>query len=130
MKRILSLTIVLLFSVMAVDAQLKVNSLGKNTNSTSVRNQDGLYQICITKPGYIPYIALAGSNAHLYVQNEDVDYVVHVFTNKTSMGSHVTSEQTPGSVTIVKGGGLIIKSNEVTIEDEFEVELGGVLEIK
>ena len=29
MKRILSLTIVLLFSVMAVDAQLKVNSLGK-----------------------------------------------------------------------------------------------------
>ena len=101
-----------------------------NANNTSVRNQDGLYQICITKPGYIPYIALAGSNAHLYVQNEDVDYVVHVFTNKTSMGSHVTSEQTPGSVTIVKGGGLIIKSNEVTIEDEFEVELGGVLEIK
>ncbi|MCR4915822.1 MAG: hypothetical protein K6A96_08715 [Prevotella sp.] len=130
MKRILSLTIVLLFSVMAVDAQLKVNSLGKNTNSTGIRDEGGLYQICITKPGYIPYIALAGNNAHLYVQNEQIDNVIHVFTNSTSIGSSVTLEKSPGPVKIERGGGLVINSNNVVIEDDFEVKLGGTLEIR
>jgi hypothetical protein len=56
--------------------------------------------------------------------------VVHVFTNNVSIGSNVTSDESPGPVKIKKGGGLKIDSNGAVIENEFSVESGGILEIK
>ena len=42
----------------------------------------------------------------------------------------MTLEKSPGPVKIERGGGLVINSNNVVIEDDFEVKLGGTLEIR
>ena len=42
----------------------------------------------------------------------------------------MTLEKSPGPVKIERGGGLVIESNDVMIENDFSVELGGVLEIE
>ena len=42
----------------------------------------------------------------------------------------MTLEKSPGPVKIERGGGLVINSNNVVIEDDFEVKLGGALEIR
>jgi len=98
MKRILSLTIVLLFSVMAVDAQLKVNSLGKVGIATGTNTLEARLSV--------------GWNNYFNVSNTSIGLVA---TPKYDQWRNV------GLAGIIK---------KVTIEDEFEVELGGVLEIK
>ena len=42
----------------------------------------------------------------------------------------MTLEKSTGPVKIERGGGLVINSNNVVIEDDFEVKLGGTLEIR
>jgi len=42
----------------------------------------------------------------------------------------VTLEKSPGPVKIERGGGLVIESNDVIIENDFEVKPGGTLEIR
>ena len=42
----------------------------------------------------------------------------------------MTLEKSPGPVKIERGGGLVINSNNVVIEDDFEVKPGGTLEIR
>lgn len=102
----------------------------ENASTAAVRNLDGVYQICITKPGYIPYIAIAGSG--VYIQNETFDYPVHVISsNKTYIGTNVTNQQPTGNVEIKNRGSMVVKKkNGVTIENGFSVELGSTFEIK
>lgn len=99
MKRILSLTIVLLFSVMAVDAQLKVNSLGKVGIATGTNTLEARLSV--------------GWNNYFNVSNTSIGLVA-----------------TPKYDNQWRNVGLAGIIKKVTIEDEFEVELGGVLEIK
>ena len=90
---------------------------------------DGVYQICITKPGYIPYIAIVGYDIAL--QNESVDYPIHVFANnKSFMGSNVNSDVCPGPVVVNNRGSLTVRSKKgTTLDKGFSVELGGTLDI-
>ena len=118
MKRILSLTIVLLFSVMAVDAQLKVNSLGKVGIATGTNTLEARLSV--------------GWNNYFNVSNTSIGLVAtpKYDNQRLIMSSSETLEKSPGPVKIERGGGLVINSNNVVIEDDFEVKLGGTLEIR
>lgn len=100
-----------------------------SSSTASIQNMDGVYQICITKPGYIPYIAIVGYDIAL--QNESVDYPIHVFANnKSFMGSNVNSDVCPGPVVVNNRGSLTVRSKKgTTLDKGFSVELGGTLDI-
>ncbi|MBQ8052042.1 MAG: hypothetical protein IJ197_10825 [Bacteroidaceae bacterium] len=81
---------------------------------------------CITKPGYIPYVASFGSDT--YIQNEDFGHNQTVYSNSTQIGSDVTTAKPQGPVN-VKSGKLTINSPEVIIKNNFEVKYGAEFEI-
>ena len=82
--------------------------------------------ICITKPGYIPYVASFGNNT--YIQNETIIFNQDVFSDRTFIGKDVTNQRPQGPVTLERGK-LIINSPQVTIMNCFEVKKGAELEI-
>lgn len=104
--------------------------VAENNSIAAIRNEDGIYQVCITKPGFVPYIALAATN--VYVQNEELDYPVHVFTkNQSFLGANVTNLQNVGPVLVKDRGSMTVKKKGgATLDRGFSVELGGSLEIK
>lgn len=96
--------------------------------STSFPNLTDEYTICVTKPGYVPYIAKCGNT--VYMQNESVNRDYEVFSNQTIAGSNVTTSKPNGPVEINKGNTIIKGSNGVTINNSFEVKNGTSLEIR
>lgn len=83
--------------------------------------------LCITKPGYIPYIARVGPS--VYLQNESVVRDLYVFSDNSYAGSDVTTEKAQGPVIIEKGKVTNRSSNGVFIKNDFEVKLGAEIEI-
>lgn len=82
--------------------------------------------ICITEPGYIPYMASFGNNT--YIQNETIIFNQDVFSDRTFIGKDVTNQRPQGPVTLERGK-LIINSPQVTIMNCFEVKKGAEFEI-
>ena len=97
-------------------------------NSASYSNLTDEYSICITKQGYVPYIARCGNT--VYLQNESVNTDYEVFSNQTFAGSNVTTDKPNGPVEVNKGNTIINGTNGVTINDSFEVKYGASLEIR
>lgn len=85
------------------------------------------YNICITKPGYIPYIARCGNT--IYMQDELINTDLEVISNQMIIGSNITTAKPNGLVEINKGNTIIKSTNGVTINDSFEVNKGASLEI-
>lgn len=83
--------------------------------------------LCITKSGYIPFVARVGPS--VYLQNEEIVRNVAIFSYRTYAGSDVTTEKAQGPVTITSGKVTNISKNEVIINDVFEVKNGAELEI-
>ena len=83
--------------------------------------------LCITKQGYIPYIARVGNS--VYLQNEDIVRNLSVFSMNTYVGSNVNSSMTQGPVTIHKGKVINKSTGSITIQNDFEVKSGTELEI-
>jgi hypothetical protein len=83
--------------------------------------------LCITKPDYIPYIALYGQT--VYIQNETENHDIHVISNEVNIGSDVTNTKPHGPV-IVEEGKTKITSNQIFIKNNFEVKKGASLEIQ
>lgn len=83
--------------------------------------------LCITKPGYIPYIARVGSS--VYLQNETIVKDFLVFSDNTYAGSDVTTMKAQGPVVIESGKVINRSNNEAFIKNDFEVKLGAELEI-
>jgi hypothetical protein len=86
------------------------------------------YSICVTKPGYKPYLVYILSRE--YLQNEIIaDNRIYI-ADRTFIGSNVTSSQETGSVTIEKGKILIFNQSATNIPNDFEVKKGAILEIR
>lgn len=96
--------------------------------SASFSNLNGEYSICITKKGYVPYIAKCGNT--VYLQNESIKGDYQIFSNQTFAGSNVTTNKPNGPIEIIKGKTTIIGTNGVTINNSFEVKSGASLEIR
>lgn len=83
--------------------------------------------LCITKYGYIPYIARVGTS--VFLQNESMERDLPIFSDYTFVGRDVTNDKANGPV-IIEGGKVTNRSNnEATIMNDFEVKLGAELEI-
>ena len=97
-------------------------------NSASYSNLTDEYSICITKQGYVPYLAKCGNT--VYLQNESFNTDYEVFSSQTFAGSNVTTDKPNGPVEVNKGNTIINGTNGVTINDSFEVKNGASLEIR
>lgn len=100
----------------------------RNGMSASFSNLTDEYSICITKVGYVPYLAKCGNT--VYMQNESVNGDYEVFSNQIIAGSNVTTNKPNGPVEINRGNTIIKGINGVTINDSFEVKGGASLEIR
>lgn len=97
-----------------------------NVSSATFTNLTGEYSICITKKGYVPYLAKCGNT--VYIQNEFINRDYVVYSNQTFAGSDVTTAVPNGPVEINKGK-TVIKGTEVTINKNFKVKSGASLTI-
>lgn len=82
--------------------------------------------ICITKAGYIPYLAIF--NKIKYIQNETFDTDITINAGQTFIGSDVTPQKPQGPV-ILEHGKLTINCPQVIIKNSFEVKKGAEFEI-
>lgn len=83
---------------------------------------NGVYDVCITKPGYIPYTAVCGDT--IYLQNMTLTGVKNFKTYNTIIGSNVTNKITQGPVVVSTGSTTIKASQGTTITKDFQVDLG------
>jgi hypothetical protein len=83
--------------------------------------------LCISKQGYIPYIARVGNS--VFLQNENIFRNLSVLSTNTYVGSNVNNSITQGSVSIQKGKFTNKSLNEIIIQNDFEVKTGAELEI-
>lgn len=102
----------------------------KNVQKATFNNlTDGEIDICITRPGYIPWRYYGQVK---YIQNETISRKLY-YKDKDSLliGSDVTESKEHGPVIIKEGGRLTLQSaGNVLIKGEFEVEQGGELIIE
>lgn len=84
--------------------------------------------LCITKAGYVPYVARVGPC--VYLQNETITRHLPIFSSTTYAGLDVTSSKPEGPVIIQKGKVTNQSQGSMTIENNFEVQLGAELEIQ
>ena len=97
------------------------------SNSKVIFNRlNGAFDICLTKPGYIPYITTCSKT---YIQNMTLTGTNDYSGINTMIGSNVTEKVTPGAV-VVKSGSTTVKINsEATITKDFEVKRGAEFSI-
>jgi hypothetical protein len=86
------------------------------------------YLVTINKHNYIPYIK---NPDEIYIQNESIYTQKYIYGINFFAGSNVTDTKPVGPVVIKNGANVVFDAdNEVTIEDDFEVEAGADFEIK
>lgn len=101
--------------------------LSDSTNSATFSGVNDDCFVCITKTGYIPYLARVGTS--VFLQNETIKSDLHVFSTTTDAGRNVTSLKPQGPVSIEKGKLSVRSQGNVTLKNDFEVKLGAELEI-
>lgn len=87
------------------------------------------YTLVVSMPNYIPYIL---TNDTCYLQNDIITNTrTYSGCSTFRIGSNVSSLKPYGNVTINNGGNVVIYvGDSVTIKNDFEVKLGGKLEIR
>lgn len=111
----------------AADSGDSYYNLYNNVNGISLSNVNSDCYLCITKQGYIPYVARVGNS--VFLQNEDIVRNLSVFSTNTYIGSSVNNSLTQGPVTIQKGKLINYSTESITIQNDFEVSSGAELEI-
>lgn len=86
------------------------------------------YNICITKPGYSPYLMTFSNDS--YIQDETFDGMTRIVSNNVNIGRNVTTLKPEGPVVINSGETSVSTSNNVTIKNDFEVKLGATFFVK
>lgn len=82
---------------------------------------DGVFDVCITKPGYVPYITTCGDT---YLQNITLTGTKRYETGNAMIGSNVTNKVAQGPVFINSGNTIVKASQSTTITKDFVVKLG------
>ena len=98
-----------------------------SVNTYSDQLSAGAYRICVTKAGYIPYIAYVGDN--LYIQNENFIMDTSIQGDNVYAGSNVTALKENGSVIVSSGRTIIKGTNKTTIKGVFKVDRGASFEV-
>lgn len=81
--------------------------------------------ICISKPGYIPYIT--EFDKELYIQNTSFTTDTQINAGEVFVGYNVTDQLQNGNVVIERGTLKINSINGVTIKNGFEIKKGATL---
>lgn len=111
----------------AADSGDSYYNVSNNTSGVSLSGVNADCYLCISKQGYIPYIARVGNS--VYLQNEDIVRNLSVFSTNTYAGSNVNSSMPQGPVSIQKGKVTNKSTGSITIQNDFEVKAGAELEI-
>lgn len=82
---------------------------------------DGVFDVCITKPGYVPYITTCGDT---YLQNITLTGTKTYETDNAMIGSDVTNIVSHGPVVINNGNTTLKARQSATITKNFVVKLG------
>lgn len=82
---------------------------------------NGVFDVCITKPNYIPYITACED---IYLQNTTLTGTNNYETSSAMIGSNVTNKVAQGPVVINTGSTLIKASHGAVITKDFEVKSG------
>jgi hypothetical protein len=99
-----------------------------NVSSATFTNVPSDYLITVTKHNYIPFKSIPSV---IYIQNEDITLDKYVTATNILAGYSVTTSKPQGPVVIESGSSVTFDaSNDVTIQYNFEVELGAELVIK
>ncbi len=101
--------------------------LSDSTNSATFSGVNDDCYLCITKTGYVPYVARVGTS--VFLQNETIKNDLRIFSTMTDAGSNVTSLKPQGPVSIEKGKLSVRSQGNVTLKNDFEVKLGTELDI-
>ena len=92
------------------------------TDSVAVFSRiNGVFDVCITKPGYVPYSTTCGDT---YLQNITLAGTKTYETGNAMIGSNVTDKVTQGPVVIQSGSTTVKASQGATITKDFEVKSG------
>jgi len=92
-----------------------------DSNSVSFDGLNGIYDVCLTKPGYIPYTTVCGN---MFLQDITLSGSKNFTTGSAMIGSDVTNKVSQGPVE-VNSGSIHITANEgVTITKDFKVNQG------
>lgn len=83
--------------------------------------------VCVTAPGYLPYITTAVNTT--YIQNQTINSNLTIENGKTYIGRDVTNSINEGPVAIQSGHTSIKSSKGVMIKNNFTVNNGAKLTI-
>ncbi len=90
---------------------------------------NGVYNVCVSKPGYRPYNRRISIGEDMVLQNETFLYDQDVTGQNIIIGEGINPDEELGDV-IVKSGKLrLLRRNEINIMDSFEVSQGAEFEI-
>lgn len=84
--------------------------------------------VCVTKPGFIPFVAKCAQN--FYLQNETVATNENIIAHNVYVGSNVTSLKPNGPIKVQNGSNVIIYASNVSLVNDFVVEKGTSFEIR
>ena len=99
-----------------------------NTNNATFSSLPDSCSICITKPGYVPYVtSLRMSN---YIQNMTFNGNQIVLSSQGLAGSDVTSSVPQGPVVVESGKSTFQFTDKFVIKNDFKVKSGASLEIR
>lgn len=82
---------------------------------------NGVFDVCITKPGYVPYTTTCGDT---YLQNITLTGTKTYETGNAMIGSNVTNKAAQGPVVVYSGSTTVKATQGATITKDFEVKTG------
>ena len=82
---------------------------------------NGIFDVCITKPDYIPYTTTCGDT---YLQNITLSGTKSYETGNAMIGSDITDKVIQGSVVINSGSTTVKTSKGANITKDFEIKSG------
>lgn len=85
------------------------------------------YNLCVTKPGYIPFVATIRDSE--YLQNTTLTGNNYIVAKDVYAGRDVTTAMPQGNVTISDGNTAICGTNSVTLKNNVTVQPGATLKI-
>ena len=111
----------------ALDGGTNNYEVANNCNNYSFSGIEDDCIVCVSKPGYIPFVARIGNSVVL--QKENIDYDLSVFADTVNIGKNVTTDRLEGVVEISKGKTTINFNNSVIIKNGFLLKKGAMLDV-
>ncbi len=107
--------------------------LYQNRRSLTLTGIPNNCSLCITKPGYVPYVINLVDNLlvtnPLYIQNETLQGENSYITGSAFIGRNVINSRPEGAVVIPNGKTTITATDGVVIKNDFKVERGAEFKI-